>query len=72
MKKRFLLPIAFLMVTTLSAQPSASSSCANVALYGDMNRYCSIGIDDDLEHHGQLHFLTARQFSTPKYLMIFP
>ena len=21
---------------------------------------------------GQLHFLTARQFSTPKYLMIFP
>ena len=51
MKKRFLLPIAFLMVTTLSAQPLASSSCADVALYGDMNRYCSIGIDDDFEHH---------------------
>ncbi|WP_308269667.1 hypothetical protein, partial [Prevotella sp.] len=30
MKKRFLLPIAFLMVTTLSAQSSASSSCADV------------------------------------------
>lgn len=30
MKKRFLLPIAFLMVTTLSAQPLASSSCADV------------------------------------------
>ena len=30
MKKRFLLPIAFLMVTTLSAQPLAPSSCADV------------------------------------------
>ena len=30
MKKRFLLPIAFLMVTTLSAQSSASSSSADV------------------------------------------
>lgn len=30
MKKRFLLPIAFLMVTTLSAQPLASSSCADI------------------------------------------
>jgi hypothetical protein len=30
MKKRFLIPIAFLMVTTLSAQLSASSSCADV------------------------------------------
>lgn len=30
MKKRILLPIAFLMVTTLSAQSSASSSCADV------------------------------------------
>lgn len=30
MKKRFLLPIAFLMVTTLSAQPLAPRSCADV------------------------------------------
>lgn len=30
MKKRFLIPIAFLMVTTLSAQPLASSRCADV------------------------------------------
>lgn len=30
MKKRFLIPIAFLMVTTLSAQPLAPSSCADV------------------------------------------
>ena len=30
MKKLFLIPIAFLMVTTLSAQPLASSSCADV------------------------------------------